>query len=414
MKQFKQVYIFELRNYLKSKVFIGLTLAIILIMAAVMFFPRVSAIFKSEEPDEDAPADVGIMLLCDEAKAYPEGLLESTFSSAFPGYIVRLPGSEETLRDEIDAGAADYGVIVKSEDSFEFVVKTRSLIDQTGAAVQGVLTAARQQLLMQKAGLSPAETAEILSSGVMMETVTLGQDQTQRIAYTYIMVYALYMAILIYGQMVANSIAGEKGSRAMELLITSVKPNAMIFGKVFATCTAALGQLVAVFGSAIVLFRVNAAYWDGAEIIGSIFNIPGSLLAYMAVFFLLGFIMYAFLFGAVGSSVSKPEEINAAITPVMLIFVAGLMVVIFSMSFGNVDNAAITVMSFVPLTSPMAMFTRIAMGSVPFWQIAVCLAILAVTTVGVGVLSAKIYRTGVLLYGNKPGLVSVIKAMKKA
>ena len=413
MKQFKQVFIFEINNYLKSKVFVGITLFLILLMTGVMFFPRILSAVRGDE-DEAEAADSAILLLLDEQKIYPEGMLEGTITAAFPGYRVVRPDSEDAMKKGIDDGLADYGLIVRSTDDFDFLIKDRTLYDATEGTLRATLSAAKQALLLQQAGVSPDKAGQILSAQVQLATVIRGQDQTSRIAYTYIMVYALYMVILIYGQMVAQSVAGEKGSRAMELLITTVKPDAMIFGKVFATCAAGLMQLLAVFGSAIVLFRINAPYWTDVQAIEGIFNIPGSLLAYMIVFFLLGFVMYAFLFGAVGSTVSKPEELNAAVTPVMLAFLAGFMVVIFSMSFGNVDNAAIKVLSFIPFTSPMAMFTRIAMGTVPFWQIAVCIGILIVSVFGVGVLAAKIYRTGVLLYGNKPGLGSVIRAMRKA
>lgn len=413
MKQFKQVFIFEINNYLKSKVFVGVTLVLIVLMAAVMFFPRVLGAVKGDENDPEA-ADSAILLLLDEQEIYPEGLLEGTITAAFPGYSVVRSESADALKQGIDDGLADYGLIVNSADDFDFLLKDRTLYDATEGTLQAALSSAKQALLLQQAGVSPDMAGQILSAQVQLATVIRGQDQISRIAYTYIMVYALYMVILIYGQMVAQSVAGEKGSRAMELLITTVKPDAMIFGKVFATCAAGLMQLVAVFGSAIVLFRVNAAYWTDVQAIEGIFNIPGSLLAYMIMFFLLGFVMYAFLFGAVGSTVSKPEELSAAITPVMLVFLAGFIVVIFSMSFGSVDNAAIVALSFIPFTSPMAMFTRIAMGTVPFWQIAVCIGILLVSVFGVGVLAAKIYRTGVLLYGNKPGLGSVIRAMRKA
>ena len=413
MKQFKQVFIFEINNYLKSKVFVGITLILILLMTGVMFFPRILSAVRGDE-DEAEAADSAILLLLDEQKIYPEGMLEGTITAAFPGYHVVRPESEDAMRKGIDDGLADYGLIVRSTDDFDFLIKDRTLYDATEGTLRATLSAAKQALLLQQAGVSPDKAGQILSAQVQLATVIRGQDQTSRIAYTYIMVYALYMVILIYGQMVAQSVAGEKGSRAMELLITTVKPDAMIFVKVFATCAAGLMQLLAVFGSAIVLFRINAAYWTDVQAIEGIFNIPGSLLAYMIVFFLLGFVMYAFLFGAVGSTVSKPEELNAAVTPVMLAFLAGCMVGFLSMSFGDVDNAAIMVLSFIPFTSPMAMFTRIAMGTVPFWQIAVCIGILLVSVFGVGVLAAKIYRTGVLLYGNKPGLGSVIRAMRKA
>ena len=415
MKQFKTVFGFEFKNYVRSKVFIGLTLFLVLVMAVIMFFPRIkNAVAGGEEAADEPTGQPAVLLLFDENGAYPAGMLEDAILRVNPAFVIRTPESADAIGKEIEDGAADYALVVKESDVFDFYVKNKTLYDSTGELLRVAATNALQTYLMQISGVDAGTSAAVLSANASLNVVAVGQDQTASIGYTYVMIYALYMVILIYGQMVANSVAGEKGSRAMEVLVTSVRPNAMIFGKVLATTLAGLIQIVAVFGSAILFYRVNASAWGDNPVIASFFNIPGALFGYMILFFLLGFVMYAFLFSAVGSTVSKPEEINVAVTPVMLIFLAGFIVTILSMSFGSTENIAIKVMSFIPFTSPMAMFTRIAMGSVPGWQIGLCVGILAVSVWAVGVLSAKIYRTGVLLYGNKPGLGSVIKAMRKA
>ena len=200
----------------------------------------------------------------------------------------------------------------------------------------------------------------------------------------------------------------------MEVLITSAKPTSMMFGKVLASCIAGLTQLIAIFGSALLFYNLNADYWAGTEIVDSIFNIPPNLLGYMLVFFLLGFLIYAFLYGAIASTVSKLEDINTAVQPVTFLFVIGFMVVVFSMSSGEVDNLLMTICSYIPFTSPMAMFTRIAMSTVAWYEIAGSVAILVVSTVGIGILAAKIYRIGVLLYGTPPKIGAIIKAIRNA
>jgi ABC-2 type transport system permease protein len=243
---------------------------------------------------------------------------------------------------------------------------------------------------------------------------SLGKDQMQNFFYTYIMIFALYMVILLYGQMVAMSVATEKSSRAMELLITSAKPINMMFGKVLAACLAGLIQLICIFGSALVFYNLNRSYWGENGIIDSFFDIPPELFIYMLVFFLLGFLIYAFLYGAISSTVSKLEDINTAVQPVTFLFLFGFMVVIFSMTSASVDNILMKVCSYIPFTSPMAMFTRIAMSTVPWYEIALSIGILIASTFGIGVLSAKIYRVGVLMYGTSPKLGNIIKAVWKA
>ena len=242
----------------------------------------------------------------------------------------------------------------------------------------------------------------------------LGKDQVKNYFYTYIMIFALYMVILLYGQMVATNVATEKSSRAMEVLITSAKPVSMMFGKVIASCLAGFVQLLAVFGSAFLFYNLNKDSWGDNGIVASIFDMPIELLIFMLVFFILGFVIYAFLFGAVGSTVSKLEDINTAVMPITMLFVIAFMVVMFSLAGNSVDTPVMVVCSYIPFTSPMAMFTRIAMSTVPWYEIAISIAILVASVIGVGVLSAKIYRVGVLMYGNAPKPKDLIKALKRA
>ena len=236
----------------------------------------------------------------------------------------------------------------------------------------------------------------------------------QNFFYTYIMIFALYMVILLYGQMVATNVATEKSSRAMELLITSAKPVAMMFGKVIASCLAGFIQIIAIFGSALIFYNLNKSYWSGNMMVGSAFNIPPELLVYMLLFFVLGFLIYAFMFGAVGSTASKLEDINTSVMPLTMLFVVAFVVVMTSMSSGNVDNIVMKVCSFIPFTSPMSMFTRIAMSTVPWYEIVISIVILIASTIGIGVLAAKIYRVGVLLYGTPPKIGAIIKAVMAA
>jgi ABC-2 type transport system permease protein len=225
------------------------------------------------------------------------------------------------------------------------------------------------------------------------------------------MIFALYTVILLYGQMVATNVANEKSSRAMELLITSAKPTSMMFGKVIASCLAGLLQLVAIFGTSFVCYNLNKSYWGENVVMSSLFDMPLMLLIYMLVFFILGFAIYAFLFGAVGSTVSRLEDINSAVQPITLLFVAAFMIVMFSLASDNVDSMLMIVCSYVPLTSPMAMFSRIAMSVVPIYQIVISIAILIAFAFCIGVLSAKIYRIGVLMYGTPPKPAALIRAL---
>ena len=262
--------------------------------------------------------------------------------------------------------------------------------------------------------MSKEQAGEIIAVQIENSSVSLGKDQMKNYWYTYIMIFALYMVILLYGQMIATNVATEKSSRAMELLITSAKPVSMMFGKVIASCLAGLAQLIAVFGCAVLFYSINREQWEDNMIIRSIFDMPVSLVVYMLVFFVLGFFIYAFLYGAIGSTASKLEDINTSVMPITMLFIIAFMVVMFSLASGNVDNTLMKVCSFVPFTSSMAMFTRIAMSTVPWYEILISVLILIGSVAGIGVISAKIYRVGVLLYGTTPKIGSILKTVWKA
>jgi len=304
--------------------------------------------------------------------------------------------------------------IMDSSSSFTYYVYNLSLYDMNASTACAVLQSVNQYTAMCDLGLTYEEAAAVMSISVTSNTVNLGKDQMKNFFYTYIMIFALYMVILLYGQMVATNVASEKASRAMELLITSAKPMAMMFGKVLASCLAGLTQLICIFGTTILCYQFNKDSLGSNEIVASIFNIPASLLVYMLVFFVLGFLVYAFLYGAIGSTATKLEDINTSAMPITFLFIFGFMVVIFSMTGDNVDSVLMKICSYIPFTSPMAMFTRIAMSVVPTYEIVISISVLALSVVAIGYISAKIYRVGVLLYGTTPKLSSILKTVWKA
>lgn len=413
MKQFGKILKFELKNYAKNKAFVGVTIFLMLVIAVIMFFPRITALFASDDTS-DAAADLSVMLIKADDPAQAD-LVRETFAASFTDYDVQITDAEiSAIKDKITSGEIACAFVMNGATSFTYYVDNLSMYDSNPDIATGVLQQIYQLNAMIGGGMSAEDAAGVMSIQIEGEVESLGKDQMQNFFYTYIMIFALYMVILLYGQMVAMSVATEKSSRAMELLITSAKPINMMFGKVLAACMAGLVQLVAIFGSALVFYNVNQSYWGDNGIIDSIFNIPPELFVYMLVFFLLGFLIYAFLYGAISSTVSKLEDINTAVQPVTFLFVIGFMVVIFSMSSGSVDNIAMRICSYLPFTSPMAMFTRIAMSTVPWYEIAISIGILIASTFGIGVLSAKIYRVGVLMYGTSPKIGSIVKAVWKA
>ncbi len=438
MKQFGTILDFELKNYFKNRLFVGITIFLAAVIAVIMFFPRVMSMIedggaKTEESEADGTTAEGneangTTAEGSEADGQTKGMillsvgdmpnaeaLRQALNAAFLNYEVCLTDDDlDAIQKKVIAEAAACAFVMDSPTSYTYYVNNLSIYDDNTAVVNEVLSNVNSLNALMAAGLTAEEAEGVLSVEISNETVSLGKDQMQNFFYTYIMIFSLYLVILLYGQMVATNVATEKSSRAMELLVTSAKPTSMMFGKVIASCLAGFVQLLVVFGSAILFYNLNKEWWGDNMIVESIFGMPMDLFVFMLIFFVLGFFIYAFLFGAIGSLASKVEDINTSSMPLTLLFVAGFMIVMFSMQGGDVDSLLMRICSYVPFTSPMAMFTRIAMSTVPFYEILLSILILIASVVGVGVVSAKIYRVGVLLYGTKPKLGSIFQAMRKA
>lgn len=409
MKQFQKILRFELKYYFKNKIFIGVTAFLMVAIAAVMFFPRISAAFETEEAD----AEVKPVLLVKAEGS--EDVVQQIFTTAFADYQVQSThAADSEIADAIRSGEAQCAFVMTGPTTYTYYVDNLSMTDMNMEAANTALQRVYQMNAMIGGGMTAEQAGEIMNIQITGQVENLGKDQIQNFFYTYIMIFALYMVILLYGQMVSTNVATEKSSRAMEVLITSAKPTSMMFGKVLASCLAGLLQLIAVFGSAVIFYNINIDYWGNNAIVESVFNIPPQLLIYMLIFFVLGFLIYAFLFGAIGSTATKLEDINTSTMPLIFLFIIAFMVVMYSMASGEIDNILMKVCSFIPFTSPMAMFTRIAMSTVPIYEIVISISILVGSVIGVGILSAKIYRVGVLLYGTTPKFSAIVKALWKA
>ncbi|MDE5669917.1 MAG: ABC transporter permease [Eubacterium sp.] len=412
MKQFGKILKFELKGYLKNKVFLGVTIFLVAAIICVLFFPRISEGFGSDETINTDNLPV-MLVHCDKTENEP--VITEAFISAFADYkVVVTDESEQEIKQKIIDENAKCAFVIESLTEYIYYVNDLALYDANTDIADGILKSAYQMSAMLENGIPADDANQILNFQIEHTSVTLGKDQMQNFFYAYIMIFALYMVILIYGQMVATNVASEKSSRAMELLITSVNPTSMIFGKVVSSCLAGLIQLVSVFGTAFICYNINKSYLSDFDIVASIFSIPAHILIYMLVFFLLGFFLYAFLYGAIGSTASKLEDINTSVMPVTFLFIIAFMVDVFSLTSGSVDSALMKICSYIPFTSPVVMFTRIVMSSVSIYEIAISIVILIASVIGVGFVSAKIYRAGVLLYGAAPKLSAIIRTIKKS
>ncbi|HEX9043549.1 MAG TPA: ABC transporter permease [Candidatus Limnocylindrales bacterium] len=228
-----------------------------------------------------------------------------------------------------------------------------------------------------------------------------------------------FMAIVVYCQWVAMSVAEEKSSRVMELILGAARPFELLAGKVIGVGGLGLLQLVvvAVAGGVALLLqdRVATRLLGSASSIQLPEGLTPELLVTFVVFFVLGFALYATLFAAVASLVSRQEDVNTLITPLILVAAAGYMIAIYS-SLGVIalDSPLVIALSYIPFLSPYLMLTRVSVGTVePIEPVAAAL-LLAATIVGALWVGGRLYSAGVLIYGQKASFRTLVTAFRRA
>ena len=249
-----------------------------------------------------------------------------------------------------------------------------------------------------------------------------------------VMTFILYMFLIMYGQMVMTSIIEEKNNRVLELIVSSVKPTQLMMGKIIGVGLVAIFQIaiwaviVCVMSGIIMpvilpeevmseVSMFNAGTFNAStagndpDMIKAIAMMTSvgyiaKLFLYMALFLIGGFLFYASIFAAIGSSVDNVQDASQlqtfALMPILL-------AIIFSMSVGSDPNSTLAVwLSMIPFTSPMVMLARVPFD-IATWQIWVSLAILFVSFVFMAWFAGKIYRVGIFMYGKKPSIKDLIR-----
>lgn len=409
MKQFLKIFKYEFMGVVKNKIYLGITAFLVVAVAVVLCLPNLLSFIKGDESDSPVQdVNKSKVAVVDNTGLYKDLNKFSLMASDFEYEFSKQ--SKEELSEKIKNGEYEAALIIEEPLKCEYLVESLGMYDSLSPVISKVLETTYFESLLIENGMTSEEAAASSMAAAQVNVSELGKSFMDTYYYTYILIFFLYMAILLYGQMVATSVTTEKSSRAMELLITSARPNSLMFGKVIGTGAAGLFQLIIVLIVSGIFYNLNASAWKEIPIINSIFNVPGDVLVYTVIFFVLGFFLYAFIYGAIGSMLSRVEEMNTAVMPVILLFIAALFIS-FTGMMSDINSPLMVVSSFIPFFTPMTMFVRICMGSVPFIQIIISIIELVVFTVLVGYFSAKIYRVGVLMYGKPPKLRELFKVL---
>lgn len=408
MKQFLTVLKFELNNYFKNKSFMITTLLLAVVIMAVVIVPTyIPGLLSGEE--ESATDDTEFYELQNLGICFgKEANLEEEMVKAIYPAEWKTYEDETKLKKAVGTGALEAGFFIKSPTEVIYVVNDLSMYDSLGTVFSQALSECYKQQYLLGKGLTAEEITEAESILVNVTEEVLGKDGGQNYWYTYVLVFVVYFLIIFYGQMIATSVTTEKSNRAIEILVTSVNPNSLICGKVLAGAIAGVLQAGVILGSGFASYALVKEAWGG--MLDFLFDVPADVLVIYAVFAILSYLLYAFIFGMLGALVSKTEDISKSSSPVMMIYIVSFFIAIFGMSSDS-NSLVMKVASYIPFTAGNAMFVRAAMGSVAIWEILISGLLLLAGCIVAGVLAAKIFRFGTLHYGNT---IKLKTALKKA
>ncbi|MDR0886151.1 MAG: ABC transporter permease [Clostridiales Family XIII bacterium] len=425
MRNLKNVCAFEYNGYINSKSFRTITAVIAIIILLLSFIPRIAGAIDKAGVGGGAAKKVVIVLSDDIYKKHAAQFTPRVLKELNNSYTWTLGNVDGVKASDLEAlvkketykvavyfdGSVGYKLYVNNADMLSY-----ELVPSLDAYITGI---ARADALE---GLPPdtaSQVTSILSINAAADVVSVatgdrGGDAGSNFWLGYVLVFFLFYVILAYGNMVITSVITEKSTRAMELLIVSVKPTELMFGKVLGVGLAALTQVGGFLLAGAIGIFINTSSWESfspavTEIIDSL-KISPLVIVFLILFFLLGYFLYAFIYAALGSTVSKIEEASSVTTiPTMFLTAAFIITMIGST---NASSTAFAVLSYIPFFSPFVMFSRYCMGAVSAPAVCISLGILFITIVLFAILGGKIYRTGVMMYGKPMSLKSIWSAIR--
>ncbi|MFJ7854421.1 ABC transporter permease [Peribacillus frigoritolerans] len=396
---------------LKTKSFI---ISTIIMMALILLLSNLSNLIDKFDSDEQEKVAV-----IDQT----EGGLFDSYKNAVAGVnddLSIISAQNEKEAEEMVSAEEIVGYLLIQKDKtlgFKGTYKANQISDSAVSndlllaltQLKGQITAKELNLTEQQ--IAQLNTPPAFNTIALQKNAKTEEDLNQARGLVYVLLFVIYFGVLMYATMIAMEVATEKTSRVMEILISSVPPVTQMFAKIMGVALLSLTQMILFFGVGYFSIKQNLTGMD--EGFFSFFGFGStdiSTIIYAIIFALLGYFLYATLAACLGSVVSKIEDVQQMISPMTMLVVIAFMIAMFGL--GNPSASYITITSFIPFFTPMIMFLRVGMLEVPFWEIAISIGVLILTIVLLGIIGAKIYRGGVLMYGSSKSLKSIKNALQ--
>lgn len=394
----------------KTKSFLITTAITLLFVVALTNLTTIIDTFSGEEGKTE-------IAVIDQSNSFFPAIQEATKALNEEVKLVPYEENEETAKKEVEEGNYS-GLLIVDADSNNLPIATYYTMDIAESSISDNLMNSIQmvksQLAANQLNLTNEQLAK-LNEPVSFEKIALEKDAkteeelSQARGLVYILLFLIYFAVILYSGMIATEVATEKSSRVMEILISSVSPIKHMFAKILGVGLLSLTQLALLMLVGYFSLTSNDGLSSVEGFLG-FSEVPVSTIIYAAIFFILGYFLYATLAALLGSLVSRIEDVQQMITPMTLLIVAGFMIAMFGLSAP--DTTFVTITSYIPFFTPMLMFMRVGMLNLPVWEPILGVIILVATIVVLAIFGARVYKGGVLMYGKSNSYKDIKKALQ--
>jgi ABC-2 type transport system permease protein len=414
-----------------TRTFVISTLLLAVAAAAVALAPVAIGFFGRE--DSRVAVYVGAADLHGDPVAAVDGLLNPPDGQGLgSSFAVTRSNDLDASRREVEDGGLTALLDVERAATGEavFTLYTKAPNNSSTAVVaRQAATSIAVADRLGRLGLSAADRVGLFAppsvtvrSPDPLKPVASPEAVAQQAADTAVIVALemfLLLALVFYGGWIAQSVVEEKSSRMMEIILAAASPFQLLAGKVIGVSAAVFVQ----FG--VVLVASGVALLAQGHVAAVVFGDPAGvslpsgltpwLLGAFSVFFVLGFLLYAVLFAAAGSLVSRQEDVSQMVAPMTLVVCGAYLVALYA-SLGTIDISApwVVALSWVPFLSPYLMLSRLSAGSAGPLDVIGAIVLLVATLLLVTWVAARIYAAGVLMYGQRPSIPRMWRALREA
>ncbi|MDD4831814.1 MAG: ABC transporter permease [Bacilli bacterium] len=405
-----KVFLFEFKNKFKEKTIMISSIIILLLIFIATFIPSIINNNKKTEEEIikeqiEEMENVGYIINDKDIESF-------LINDKSELKLAKKYSNESVLINDIESKDIKIGFVIINETNYK-VIRFGSEFAFSEVYDYGIkdnLTIYAKNKFYKEHNIDPMLVSNAEKIEISSTIQDIGKSAENNFFIAYIGTFIIYFIIILFGVSVSTTIAREKNDRTMELLITNTSSTSLIVGKVLASLIFSIGQIIAMLLIGYIGILLNKASYPPNFLNILVQNISPSLIIIFLLFSFFGCLMYFFVYASLGSLVSKVEDVNNAIGPIQLIFITSFMISMISMNTPN--SSLLTISSFIPFTSPMAMFVRYSMTLVPLIDVIISLILLIITSVLLAYLSIKIYRQATLNYGNKLSLIKVLKNIK--